>query len=112
MGKNRLMSDKQPPEPVGAEISILSRNVPYGLEGVNRRNLPGYILADGTVLLEDERDEYGNYYGGAGMDGMYLRTFHKYAPVKNEDGSVRAFRKVEEKNRTRISPEKGREAER
>jgi hypothetical protein len=110
MAKNR--NESPAPEPVGPEIPIRSRSVPYGLEAINRRNLPGYILANGTALLEDERDEYGNYYGGAGMDGMYLRTPTRYAPVKNEDGSVRAFFKVEEKQRNLISPHKHTEPER
>lgn len=100
------MAQKTEFEPVGPEIPIRSRVVPYGLEGVNRRNLPGYILANGIALLESERDASGNYIGGAGMDGMYLRTPQRYAPVKNEDGSVRAFRKV------RKIPVRSREPER
>jgi hypothetical protein len=100
------------PEPVGLEIPIRSRSVPYGLEGVNRRILPGYILANGTALLEDERDAYGNYYGGAGMDGMYLKLGDRYASVKNEDGSVRAFRRVGKKQRTPNPPRKHIEPER
>jgi hypothetical protein len=110
MTKN--INESPAPQPVGPEIPIRTRSVPYGLSGVNRRILPGYILANGTALLEDERDEYGNYYGGAGMDGMYLKLGDRYAPVKNEDGSVRAFRKVEEKQHTLNPPRKHTEPER
>lgn len=63
------MAQKAEFEPVGPEIPIRSRVVPYGLEGVNRRNLPGYILANGIALLESERDASGNYIGGAGWTG-------------------------------------------
>ena len=45
-------------------IDIQQYGVPYGL--LYRRTEPGYVLADGTVLLESERDEYGRYRGGAG----------------------------------------------
>ena len=50
---------------------------------------------DGTVLLESKRDENGFYIGGAGMDGMYLRTGALYEPVRDEKGIVRAFRKMD-----------------
>ena len=53
-------------------VGIRQTGVPCGL--VNRRIEPGYVLANGTVLLESEKDEDGRYIGGAGMEGMYLRT--------------------------------------
>lgn len=90
-----MAKNKEPAfEPVGPEIPIKAKTIPMGLPGVNRRDLPGYLLADGTALVESERDASGNYIGGAGIGGMYLRTPQRYAPVKNEDGSVRAFREV------------------
>ena len=55
---------------------------------------PGYLLADGTALLESERDENGFYIGGGGMDGMYLRTGELYEPVRDENGKITAFRKM------------------
>ena len=103
---------KQYPEPVGPEIPIKATEVPCGLVGANRHMKPGYVLASGVVLLETEKDGRGNYIGGAGMDGMYLRTPTRYAPVKNGDGSVRAFFKVEEKQRNLITPHKHTEPER
>ena len=56
------------------------------------------MLADGTVLLESERDANGCYKGGAGMDGMYLQTGRLYAPVRGDDGQIRAFREVKPEN--------------
>jgi len=81
-------------ERLGPEISIKTTAVPMGLPGVNRRTVDGYVLVTGTVLLESERDGQGRYCGGAGMDGMYLRTPHLFTPVKNESGEIRAFREV------------------
>ena len=45
-----------------AEISIVQTGVPCGL--IQKRMEPGYVLADGTVLLESERDANGFYRGG------------------------------------------------
>lgn len=76
----------------GPEINIARSGVPCGL--VQRRTEPGYLLADGTALLESERDGFGRYRGGAGMDGMYLQTGRLYAPVRGVDGEIRAFQEV------------------
>lgn len=76
----------------GPEISIAQSGVPCGL--VQKRVDPGYMLADGTALLESERDNFGRYRGGAGMDGMYLQTGRLYAPVRGVDGGIRAFQEV------------------
>jgi len=90
------MDNKNPSEleRLGPEILVKTTAVPMGLSGVNRRTVDGYVLADGTVLLESERDKQGRYFGGAGMDGMYLRTQRLYVPVKNVSGEIRAFREV------------------
>jgi len=79
---------------LGPEIPVKATAVPMGLPGVNRRTVGCYVMSDGTVLLENERDTQGRYYGGAGMDGMYLRTPRLFTPVKNESGEIRAFREV------------------
>jgi hypothetical protein len=81
-------------EQLGPEIPIKERKLPMGLPGVNRRMVSGFMLANGFVLLESERDPQGRYYGGAGMDGMYLRTPHIFTPVWDESGKIRAFREV------------------
>lgn len=81
-------------EQLGPEIPIKERKLPMGLPGVNRRMVSGFMLANGFVLLESERDPQGLYYGGAGMDGMYLRTPHIFTPVRDESGEIRAFREV------------------
>ena len=62
--------------------------------GVSRRMVSGFMLANGLVLLESERDPQGRYYGGAGMDGMYLRTPHIFTPVRDASCKIRAFREV------------------
>ncbi len=72
---------------------IVRKGVPYGC--ANQITKPGFLLADGTALLESERDENGFYIGGAGMDGMYLRTGALYEPVRNDRGTVTAFRKMD-----------------
>lgn len=77
----------------GPEIGIQQTGVPYGF--VRRRTEPGYILKNGAALLESERDAAGNYLGGAGMDGIYLKTGRSYTPVLDGEGNVRAFREVE-----------------
>ena len=76
----------------GPEISIAQTGVPCGL--TQKRMEPGFLLADGTALLESERDSFGRYRGGAGMDGMYLQTGRLYAPVRDMDGQIKAFQEV------------------
>lgn len=90
------MNNRKPlaPEQYGPEILIKTTTVSMGLPGVNRRMVDDYVLSSGIVLLESERDEHGQYYGGSGMDGMYLRTPRLFSPVKNESGEIRAFREV------------------
>ncbi|MDE6455085.1 MAG: DUF4316 domain-containing protein, partial [Dysosmobacter sp.] len=74
------------------DILIREREVPCGL--VEQRMEPGYILWNGTVLLESERDDSGCYRAGSGMDGMYLRTPELYRPSYTDDGRLWAFRQV------------------
>ena len=76
----------------GPEIDVTCSGVPYG--PIQKRTELGYLLADDTVLLETERDSFGRYRGGAGMDGMYLQTGRLYAPVCSADGEIRAFQEV------------------
>lgn len=73
-------------------IGIHQAGVPVGY--INRHTEPGYMLADGTALLESEKDEAGFYVGGAGMDGMFLRTNERYEPVRDDGGAVVAFRRM------------------
>lgn len=70
-------------------VKIKQLGVPMGL--FNRRIDPGYVLEDGCVLIESERDEFGRYIGGAGMDGMYLRTNRRYEPVRDDAGEIIGF---------------------
>lgn len=84
--------DKKRYQAVGPEIAIKQEGVPCGL--FQKRTEPGFMLADGTVLLETEKDAHGHYKGGAGMDGMYLSTGQLYTPVFSEGGTIRAFREI------------------
>ena len=70
----------------GMILSIRQTGVPVGLTATHTE--PGFLLSDGTALLECEKDENGFYVGGAGMDGMYLKTGRLYEPVRDEDGAV------------------------
>lgn len=72
--------------------NIISREVPMGL--LTRRMVPGYVLKDGTVLLDSERTADGHYQGGAGMDGMYLPIPHVYDAVTSLDGEIIGFVEV------------------
>ena len=78
-------------EDVPAEIiGIQQVGVPYGPNQSHTE--AGYILKDGTILLEGEKDTEGFYVGGMFMDGRYLKTIHLYEPVWNSRGKVTAFR--------------------
>ncbi len=81
---------------MGPEISIKQRGVICILP--NNKTESGYILRNGAVLLESERDAAsGCYKGGSGMGGMYLRTGDLYRPVY-ADGKISAFRQVQPEN--------------
>lgn len=76
----------------GPDILIREREVPCGL--AEQRIEPGFILRNGTVLLESERDDSGCYKAGGGLDVMYLRTVELYRPSYTDDGRLWAFRRV------------------
>lgn len=78
------------------EIGIRQIGVPYGL--LYRRMEQGYVLHDGTVLLESERDASGRYKGGAGVDGLYLATGKLYQALYDGEGNIRAFQEVRAEN--------------
>ena len=71
--------------------AITDFSVTIGLPGVNQRKEPGYVLDNGLVLLESERDSQGNYKAGAGMDGMFLQTGRIFEPIRYPDGEILAF---------------------
>ncbi len=74
-------------------VKVQQVGVPCGL--FNKRTEPGFVLENGTVLLESEKDERGDYIGGAGMDGMFLRTPQRYRPLRGGDGAITAFCRVD-----------------
>ena len=78
----------------GEIVGINQVGVTMGL--INKHTEPGFMLADGSAVLESEKDEAGFYIGGAGMDGMFLQTPARYEPVRDEDGAVYAFRRMSE----------------
>lgn len=53
----------------------------------------GYRLCDNTILLPSERDADGNYYGGVGIQGMFLRTGMVYHPVYDKHLCLKGFRR-------------------
>ena len=88
MGRYDITLGEVPGEIVG----INQVGVSVGL--IDKHTEPGYMLADGAALLESEKDEASFYVGGAGMDGMFLRTDERYEPVRNEGGDIFAFRRM------------------
>lgn len=74
-------------------VKIKQTGVLCGL--YQKRVEPGYVLENGTVLLESEKDEQGRYIGGAGMDGMYLATAERYSPAYSATGEIMAFQRMD-----------------
>ena len=66
-------------------IKVVEYEISYGYPESRRRQIPGYLLENGTILLDSERDTDGSYIGGAGMDGMYLKTPERYTPIYDND---------------------------
>lgn len=54
----------------------------------------GYLLSNGTALLENEMDENGFYVGGNYVNGEYLKSQERYEPVRNKDGAITGFRQM------------------
>lgn len=54
----------------------------------------GYLLSNGTALLENEKDENGFYVGGNYVNGEHLKSQEHYEPVRNEDGAITGFRQM------------------
>lgn len=54
----------------------------------------GYLLSNGTALLENEKDENGFYVGGNYVNGEYLKSQERYEPVRNKDGAITGFRQM------------------
>jgi len=94
-------------------VKVKQIGVPCGL--FNKRIEPGYLLENGIALLESEKDEQGHYIGGAGMDGMYLRTPERYSPAQGQDGKILGFRRVDPQsvlNKSKVTGTRGEAAPR
>lgn len=76
----------------GSEINIAQSGVPCDL--TRKQMEPGFLLTDGTALLESERDSFGRYRGSAGTDATFPQTGRLYAPVRDTKGEIRAFQEV------------------
>lgn len=61
------------------EYEFIRIQLPCGLTG--RWTEPGFRLSNGIVLLDSQMDAEGNYWGGIGMDGAYLKTGTRYRPL-------------------------------
>lgn len=92
MRELQTVSHRELMEPV---VEIAQTGVPCGIPGQRQRLEPGFVLKNGIVLLESEKDGTGRYIGGAGMDGMYLRTRERYEPIQDNEGHILAFRRVQ-----------------
>lgn len=75
----------------GPDLLIREREVLCGL--AEQRMEPGYILWNGTVLLESARDNSG-CYKAVGLDGMFRQAAELYRPSYTDDGRLWAFRQV------------------
>lgn len=76
-------------------IKVIAYEIEYGYPESRRRTIPGYLLDNGTVLLDSERDADGSYIGGAGVDGMFLKTPERYTPIYDGD-KITAFSLVKQ----------------
>ncbi|MDE7260588.1 MAG: hypothetical protein K2N78_00760 [Oscillospiraceae bacterium] len=86
-----LLIDEEPVRE-GPEIGIVQTDISCGIR--QEQTEKGYLLTDGTVLLESERDTFGRYRSGVGMDGIFLQSGKLYAPVICEKGQISAFQKI------------------
>ena len=80
-------------------FSVVADKVSYGWPKSRRRDIPGFVLDNGLVLLESERDANGYYRAGAGMDGMYLQTGRVFTPMREADGTITGFAEVTNEGR-------------
>lgn len=69
-------------------------NIPCSLSGHYFE--VGYRLSNQIILLPSERDSCGNYYGGIGVSGIFLRTRTTYRPVYNKQNELFAFEKIDQ----------------
>ena len=74
-------------------FKIIAYEINYGYPANRSRTIPGYKLENGTILLDSERDTDGSYIGGAGMDGMYIKTPARYTPIY-DGNTITAFKEA------------------
>lgn len=74
------------------EYNFIEAKIPYGF-GLQQIQ-SGYKLSNGVILLHEEQDISGCYFGAVGLDGMYLRTGKRYRPVFDSLRHLCAFQEV------------------
>ena len=90
MGNDRYQMTLE--EIPGIILDIQQKGVLMGTS--TNRIESGYLLSNGTVLLENEKDENGFYVGGNYVNGEYLKSQERYEPVRNKDGAITGFRQM------------------
>ena len=90
MGNDRYQMTLE--EVLGTILSVRQEGVLMGIS--TKCIVSGYLLSNGTVLLESEKDENGFYVGGNYVNGEYLKSQERYEPVRNEDGAITGFRQM------------------
>ena len=90
MGNDRYQMTLE--EIPGIILDIQQKGVLMGTS--TNRIESGYLLSNGTALLENEKDENGFYVGGNYVNGEYLKSQERYEPVRNKDGAITGFRQM------------------
>lgn len=90
MGNDRYQMTLE--EIPGIILDIQQKGVLMGTS--TNRIESGYLLSNGTALLENEKDENGFYVGGNYVNGEYLKSQERYEPVRNKDGVITGFRQM------------------
>lgn len=90
MGNDRYQMTLE--EVLGTILSVRQEGVLMGIS--TKCIVSGYLLSNGTVLLESEKDENGFYVGGDYVNGEYLKSQERYEPVRNENGAITGFRQM------------------
>lgn len=70
MGNDRYQMTLE--EVLGTILSVRQEGVLMGIS--TKCIVSGYLLSNGTVLLESEKDENGFYVGGDYVNGEYLKS--------------------------------------
>ncbi len=70
-------------------MKFIQKDIPFC--GPDRHTEPGFVLEDGTILIESAKDSDGCYFGGGIIDGMFFNNLARYQAIRNENGYVLGF---------------------